>query len=96
MLLFHINNKKVPCITPLIHNNQSVVDFKEKSKLFNSLCAKQFTHIETGSNLPIFHRQNESLSTVNFSENDILSVIRKLDPNKAHGHNKISIRMLQI
>ena len=32
------------------------------------------------------------LSTVRFSENDILKVIRKLDPNKAHGHDKISIR----
>ena len=24
-----LNNKKVPCIPPLIHNNQSVTDFKE-------------------------------------------------------------------
>ena len=35
-----------------MHNNQFVVDFKEKSELFNSFFAKQYTHIETGSNLP--------------------------------------------
>ena len=41
-------------------------------------------------------RANTCLSTVRFSENDILKVIRKLDPNKAHGHDKISIHMLKI
>ena len=36
-----LSNKKIPCIPPLIHNNQFVVDFKEKSKLFNPFFAKQ-------------------------------------------------------
>ena len=44
----------------------------------------------------IFPHTNTCLSTVRFSENDILKVIRKLDPNKAHGHDKISIRMLKL
>ena len=35
-----LSNKKNPCIPPLIHNNQFVVDFKEKSELFNSFIAK--------------------------------------------------------
>ena len=46
------NNKKIPCIPPLIHNNQFVIDFTEKSELFNSFFPKQCTHIETGRNLP--------------------------------------------
>ena len=29
------------------------------------------------------------LSTVRFPENDILKVILKLEPSKAHGHDKI-------
>ena len=36
----------------LIHNNQLVLDFKDQSKLFNSLFAKQYTPIGIGSNLP--------------------------------------------
>ena len=89
MLLVHIkiflSNKKIPCISPLVHNNQFVVDFKEKSELFNLFFAKQFTYIETGSSLPtqLLRRTNESLNTINFTEDDILNVIRKFDPSKA-------------
>ena len=93
-----LDNKKILCIPPLIHNNLFVVDFKGKSELFNSFFAKQYTHIETGSNLlsQILRRKNEFLKTINFTEDEIVSVIRKLDPNKAHGHDQISIRMIQI
>ena len=38
----------------------------------------------------------ESLTTIDFSNNDILKIIRNLDPNKAHGHDVISIRMVKI
>ena len=55
-------------------------------------------HIDTGSNSPaqISRRTNESLNTMNFTENDILNVIRKLNFNKTHGHNQINIYMLKI
>ena len=36
------------------------------------------------------------MNTTNFTEDDILKVLRKLDPDKAHGHDEISIRMIQI
>ena len=41
-------------------------------------------------------RTNVSLNTTNFTEDDILSVLRKLNPNKMHGHDQISICLLQI
>ena len=31
-----------------------------------------------------------------FSEDDIAKIIQNLDPNKAHGHDQISIRELKI
>ena len=34
--------------------------------------------------------------TIRFSENDILKVIRKTDPSKAHDHDRISIRILKL
>ena len=36
------------------------------------------------------------LSTVTFSQDDIGKIIQNLNPNKAHGHDNISIRMLKI
>ena len=36
------------------------------------------------------------MDTINFTEDDILNVIRKLDPSKAHGYDQASIRMVQI
>ena len=31
-----LNGKKVPCIPPVFHNNEYVIDFKEKSEIFYS------------------------------------------------------------
>ena len=30
-----LNNKKIPCIPPLFHENKFITDFKEKAELFN-------------------------------------------------------------
>ena len=38
----------------------------------------------------------KSLSSVEFSTYDILEIIRYINPNKAHGHDMISIWMLKI
>ena len=34
-------DKKRPCIPPIFHNKKNIFDFKEKSKIFNSLFAEQ-------------------------------------------------------
>ena len=41
-------------------------------------------------------RTNKSLNTINFTEDDISNVMRKLDPNKAHGHDQSSSHMVKI
>ena len=38
----------------------------------------------------------KSLTTIDFSNNDILKIITYLDATKAHGHDMISIRMVKI
>ena len=38
----------------------------------------------------------KSLLLFQFTANDIKSIINKLDPNKAHGHDKISICMIKL
>ena len=39
---------------------------------------------------------NKSLDTVNFSTDDISKLINNLDPNKAHGHDMLSIQMIKL
>ena len=46
--------------------------------------------------MTLTNKTHESQSTINFSTDDILKIIRNLDPNKAHGHDMISIRMIKI
>ena len=44
----------------------------------------------------IIKKTDNSLYSVKFSTENILQIINKLDSNKAHGHDEISIRMLKI
>ena len=37
-----------------------------------------------------------NLSVINFTDDDILKIIRSLNINKPHGHDDISIRMIEI
>ena len=39
---------------------------------------------------------DKRLSSFDFTEDDIMKVIQKLDPNKVHGQDNISIRMIKI
>ena len=93
-----ISNRKIPAIPPLFHDNKCVTDFKEKAERFNYFFAKQCSLIKNDSKLPprLHLLTDKSLSKVKFVNTDILKIIQNLNPNKAHGHEKISIRILKI
>ena len=59
---------------------------------------KQCSLISNSSELPlnVHYTTEKRLNTLNFSNNDIEKIIQNLDSNKAHGHDKISIRMIKI
>ena len=98
LLKIFLNNRKIPVIPPLFHSNKFVTDFKEKAELFNSFFAKQCSLIKNDSKLPprLHFLTDKRLSMVKFVNTDILKIIQNLNPNKAHGHDKISIWMLKI
>ena len=93
-----LNNKKIPCIPPLFHQNSYINKCKDKAELFNKFLANQCTLINNSSVLPspLFKRTENVISSINFGSDDIARIIHNLDPNKAHGHDMISIRMLKI
>ena len=59
--------------------------------------AKQCSKIDDSGELPLnfVKKSDKSISAITFSCDDIATLIKNLDPNKAHGHD-ISIRMLKL
>ena len=98
LLKTFLNNKKIPCIPPLYHDDKFVCDFKEKSKIFNNYFAQQCSVINNNSTVPerILYRTDASLAKIVFTTDDIANIIKNLDSNKSHGRDNISIRMLKI
>ena len=91
-----LNKAKIPIIPPLLENGIFVTDFTEKAQLFNDYFILQCTTIDTGSHIP-----QDALVTDNMindfviSDEKILNIIRALNPNKAHGWDEISVRMIK-
>ena len=93
-----LNDKKVPIIPPLYQNGNFIVDFHQKAELLNSFFAEQCSILHNSSKLPTNFAPwtDQSLTSINLSQDDILKLIQNLNPNKAHGPDKISIGMIKI
>ena len=92
-----VNNKKTPIIPPLLVSNKIVSNFSEKANLFNKFFASQCTPLENNSSLPPFClKTDKSLSSLEISETDIFAIIKNLDPNKSHGWDNLSIKMIKL
>ena len=91
-----LNNKKIPCIPPLFHENKFITDFKGKAELFNHFFVNQCSLLSNNSVLPTDLPQltNNCLDSIHFSGSDIAKIISHLDPNKAH--DMLSIQMIKL
>ena len=92
-----LNKAKIPIIPPLLENGLFVTDFTEKAQLFNDHFILQCTTIDTGSEIP---QDTSGISTLieefAITEEKILKIIRSLNPNKPHGWDGISTRMIKL
>ena len=92
-----VNSSNNPLIPPLLVNNEFVTGFLVKANLFNDFFREQCRPITNDSSLP----NNQTIETVtrlsdiNISTDTIIKLVCSLDPNKAHGFDGISIRMLK-
>ena len=92
-----MNKVKIPTVPSLLVNGVFVTDFREKAGMFNAFFAEQCNILDNGSNLPVNnYKTNKRISNIAFSHADLSKIIKDLNPNKAHEHDNISIKMIQI
>ena len=92
-----INSKKQTNIPPLIENDVFISNFLQKADVLNDFSATQCTIEDNGSTLPApTFKTDDSLSYFEININQIINVINKFSPNKSHGHDGISVAMLQL
>ena len=92
-----LNKIKIPMIPPILENGLFVTDFAEKAQIFNDYFILQCTTINTGSDIPQDTPVTTTLiSGFVISDEKILNIIRSLNPNKAHGWDEISARMIKL
>ena len=92
------NTKKVPIMPPILIENKLETDFLKKLITLISFFVSKCTPLSNSSSLQssLDLETEARLTSINFSDNDILKIIRSLDINKAHGHDDISVRMVKI
>ena len=90
-------NKKTPSISLLLHNNKFVSNFREKAALFKKIFVQQYTLIDNASEIPatLNIKTTKTLSSIQVTRAEFAKLIEDLGPNKAHGYNMISIRILK-
>ena len=89
-----LQKKKIPLMPPILSNGTFITNICEKVMLFNSYFANQCTLNNNTSVLPPFeYKVNRKIDNVIFTEHDIMSIIRSLNSNKAHGWDDNSPRM---
>ena len=92
-----LNKIKIPTIPPLLVNGSFETDFRKKASIFNMFVSDQCSIFNNGSVRPeISYKTNKRITNIIFSSPDLSRIIQELNPNKAHGHDNISIKMIQI
>ena len=89
-------NKKIPCIPPLFRNNKFISNFMDKAELFNNFFAQQSINNSSEISSTLNTKTTKTLSSILVTRADIVKIIKNLDPNKAHGHDIISIQMIKL
>ena len=92
------NDRKIPIIPPILKEGKLESDLKTKANYFNKFFASQCCPLVNNSRLPdkITYKSAARLTSINFDNNDVLTIIRSLNVNKAHGKDSILVRMLKM
>ena len=92
-----LNNGKIPATIPLLVNGDIITNFSEKVDLLNKFFVDQWTPVNNLNKLPPFYlKTNKKLCNLGINKNDISAIMRNLDPNKSHGWDNLSVRMIKL
>ena len=93
-----MGDSKNTIIPPILENNIFICNSQDKANIFNTFFAKQCTTVQTDSILPADNGEPPpyQILSVTFTINDIRDLLKGLNPNKSHGCDGISIRMLKL
>ena len=90
-----MNKCRAPKIPPLLVNNVFILNCCEKAKLFNDFFSKQCKPINNASVLLLLNfLSGKWIDHISIHSDEIISLIRHLNRNKATGSDGISGRML--
>ena len=92
-----MNKSCIPRLPPVLLNNKLIINCKEKAQCFNTFF---LTHCQPNINnsvLPLFSYLTDSrVGTIQFTNDEIKSIILSLNPHKSQGCDNISIQVLQL
>ena len=84
---------KIPVIPPLLVNDNFETNFLMKANTFNDHFSSQCSLIANDSILPdMYFTTNNRLNNITFDHNNILKIIKHINPAKAHGWDGIYIK----
>ena len=92
-----INKKQAMNIPPILLDGVFIKNFQNKANLFNDFFVQQCSVLRKDSALPnMEYKTAARKSNISVTEDKIVKIIRKLNSNKAHGCDNMSVRMLKI
>ena len=82
----------------MLVNNELITEFEAKTNIFNKYFARQSTAINNNCVRPstLNHLTDDKLSFSSIFSVVTFQLIKNLDPNKAHGHDEISVKILKL
>ena len=90
-----MNKCRVPKIPPLLVNKLFILNCREKARYFNDIFSQQCKLVINNSVLPtLTFLTDKRINYVTIENDEIISLIRKINPNKATGPDGISSQML--
>ena len=92
-----LNKSKIPEIPPLLEDDIFVTDYASKAQIFIDHFILQCIALNSGSEIPSeLPITSFQLREFLISDDKILKIIRNLNPNKSHGWDGISGRIIKM